>query len=117
MKKLLILGLALLLFLPSCGSKKPAMPFAAYSSEFWYDGRLFYRNDWGRLAYRGVGGDEMILCFDPLCAHTEEEGCTAVGIVLDHPRLAVTADENGSPSVFIADMYRDKNSEELMPEI
>ncbi|MBR4205728.1 MAG: hypothetical protein IKQ92_09650 [Clostridia bacterium] len=117
MKKLLILALALLLFLPSCGSKKPAMPFAADSSEFWYDGRLFYRNDWGRLAYRGVGGDEMILCFDPLCTHTEEEGCPAVGIVLGHPHLAVTADETGSPSVFIADMYRDKNSEELMPEI
>ncbi len=119
MKKHLILALAalaLLLLLPSCGSKKPAMPFTACSSEFWYDGRLFYRNDWGRLAYRGVGGDEMILCFDPLCAHTEEEGCPAAGIVLGHPRLAVAADET-APSVFVADLYRDKNSEELMPEI
>ena len=116
MKKLLTLALSLFLLLPSCGKTRLQLPFTASARQnCWANGRLYYENDWGRLAYRSVGGDEKILCFDPLCGHSEDEGCPAVCGGFP-PALAVAEDENGSPMVFCAALVFDRTSEEFVPE-
>lgn len=96
MKKVIFLTLVSIFILCSCSSY--SCPFAASSRSCYYNGRI-YEIDEPNLYYTPVGGEKKVLCFDPLCDHSQASGCPSVSWG-GRSNLAVTEDENGAPVIF-----------------
>ncbi len=105
MKKILLAAILLigaLLGLTSC-QRQADYPYTEAGSQFLYGEYRYFKNDAHLLAYQSLGGEEQLVCPDPLCTHDSFE-CPS--FLWSRGDIAVV-EEDGAPVVYYTDEYRD----------